>query len=381
MDFYLEDRTRLNGQPKKTIGDYVESNGVLVPRRYASFEEAKNHGLVLARSEHPQDYDGCSGILESLLLNQDNFNSEEEIRQRVLYPPTSSNNVNAYLKLSQQDPEKFKGECSFSYWQKIPGDNVMVVADSAVPERYHLTFKKVFKKRGLIYRVDRAYFIVEREEIIKSYLDTEGSERSFKQVSSLIQDYEKIRKMDHFDPLHCPLMEFQSAYGKNFFLQYHRTRDFEPADFVLDRGLKKGEVEAFMVRGKTPREGMKNVPINVYRPKSQGDWLVPEHEEGAWDGLGWIPFEELAVRKRKVQISNGKNHPEDMPINPLSLFTLDHTSRSQMFKPEISLTVPLWKIYPDEDNKIDIGRKTGEDQYIYLDIISDGRKAYVKRVG
>jgi len=63
-DYYLEDRSRLQGQPKRTIADYVEQQGILVPRRFDSLEEAQASGLpILARSEHSQDYDGVSGLL------------------------------------------------------------------------------------------------------------------------------------------------------------------------------------------------------------------------------------------------------------------------------------------------------------------------------
>ena len=59
-DYYLEDRSRLNGQPKRTIGDYVESQGILVPRRFDNLVDArKSNKAVLLRSEHSQEYDGA----------------------------------------------------------------------------------------------------------------------------------------------------------------------------------------------------------------------------------------------------------------------------------------------------------------------------------
>ena len=41
MDYYLEDKSRLNGQPKRTIADYVEQKGILVPRRFDTLAEAR----------------------------------------------------------------------------------------------------------------------------------------------------------------------------------------------------------------------------------------------------------------------------------------------------------------------------------------------------
>ena len=58
-DYYLEDPNRLKGQPKKTIGDYVEQNGILVPNRFNSLKEAKKSGKkIFLRSERSQDYWG-----------------------------------------------------------------------------------------------------------------------------------------------------------------------------------------------------------------------------------------------------------------------------------------------------------------------------------
>lgn len=62
VDYYLEDRARLEGQPKRAIADYVEQNGIMVPRRFGSLQEARASGKeVLLRSEHQQD--------SSMLLN------------------------------------------------------------------------------------------------------------------------------------------------------------------------------------------------------------------------------------------------------------------------------------------------------------------------
>ena len=40
-DHYLKHIEKLRGQPKYTLADYIEVNGILVPKRFASFDEAK----------------------------------------------------------------------------------------------------------------------------------------------------------------------------------------------------------------------------------------------------------------------------------------------------------------------------------------------------
>ena len=91
MDYYLEDIARLEGQPKRAIADYVEQNGILVPRRFASLQDARASGLpIIARSEHPQDYAGASGILKSLLLYKEEYvdiQTEEKLKIKTLAEP------------------------------------------------------------------------------------------------------------------------------------------------------------------------------------------------------------------------------------------------------------------------------------------------------
>ena len=68
-DYWLEHPEALQGQPKRVIGEYVESEGISVPRRFSTLAEARASGLdILVRSELQQDYDGISGLLLSLLL-------------------------------------------------------------------------------------------------------------------------------------------------------------------------------------------------------------------------------------------------------------------------------------------------------------------------
>ena len=86
MDYYEADPRRLQRTPKKTIADYVEQNGILVPRRFTSLREARASGVfTIARSEHEQDYAGVSGIFESLRLEDyANIQNEDELKDIVI---------------------------------------------------------------------------------------------------------------------------------------------------------------------------------------------------------------------------------------------------------------------------------------------------------
>lgn len=142
-DYYLENRQRLEGQPKRAIADYVERNGMLVPRRFRTLEDVKTAGIqVIARSEHEREYDGVSGLLESPKLGTPHeltefeqtylkegsigdgmapahLVDEADLKRRALNKSrTHSTN---YCKLTGTDPVQFESEVSYSYWELLGG--------------------------------------------------------------------------------------------------------------------------------------------------------------------------------------------------------------------------------------------------------------------
>src|SRR3989338_5821979 len=86
VDYYLDDSSKLEGQPKRTIGGYVEQQGILVPRRFDSLQEARRSGMaVICRSEHIQDYDGTSGLLGSPDLSEfPDTKNESELIAKII---------------------------------------------------------------------------------------------------------------------------------------------------------------------------------------------------------------------------------------------------------------------------------------------------------
>ena len=82
------------------------------------------------------------------------------------------------------------------------------------------------------------------------------------------------------------MIEVQTVNDTNYFLQYHRTRDFRPTTFTLERTAETGETEALLVRGSTPEEGI------VCDVTVAHSWLIQEKrtpqdlssdEEGSFD--------------------------------------------------------------------------------------------------
>ncbi|MBS3095869.1 hypothetical protein J4480_00345 [Candidatus Woesearchaeota archaeon] len=94
MDYYIQNPERLQGQPKRTIADYVEQNGVLVPRRFDSLAEArKSKKAILLRSEHPQDYDGISGLLDSFQLSNIILRAAKIDFKNIVFSPEGMKSV------------------------------------------------------------------------------------------------------------------------------------------------------------------------------------------------------------------------------------------------------------------------------------------------
>ncbi|MBI2102423.1 hypothetical protein HYT55_01170 [Candidatus Woesearchaeota archaeon] len=92
-------------------------------------------------------------------------------------------------------------------------------------------------------------------------------------------------------------------------------------------------------------------------------------------------FTEIMARRRKLQVLDSTSLQSEM-----ASLAIGHTSRSQMFKPEVSVVIKRWddtkKLVPDEKWK-QVHQKTEEtkeNQAVTLRVVSDGENAYVKRL-
>jgi hypothetical protein len=408
MDYYLRDTGRLNGQPKKTIADYVEQNGILVPRRFMSLEEAKSSGLpVIARSEHPLEYAHFSGLLDSPDLDRLEketgvIRDEDEIKHRILADANKPNEKRMHLhsgyllpsfcKLAGIEPRRAIRQLSFSLWEKLPGLNQTIFADSAIKGRYHvLEFRfPDFIDKSSPYASN--YFVIEGGKIIRKNVNCRGfTEKT--DFSEMIALYENVRNLPNFDPNNCPIIEVQEVDGKNYFLQYHRGRDFKSAEFDLNSPTDEGE-EVLFVRGVTPKEGVSGMITTAYASqwgnKNFSEWATQAQEFGSFDfHYNWA-FSNLMYPRRKVQavITSYKQN-----VNwELMKYSSHHANVSELAIPEVSIIVdqsifrePIQNEGGDfeKSESLRLGRlakQTGKDQGIMAKIISDGRRAYIKRL-
>lgn len=367
MDYYTRNPSRLKGQPKKTIGDYVARHGILVPKRFASFNAAKRSGLeIIARSEHTQDYAGVSGLVDSLLLsNHPDVKDERELKDKVLSEPDY---LQAWIESNGCNIEEFKSRLSFTYWEFIRGTNHAVVADSCIKNRYHITSAPRGYEWG-----KHNYSIIENGQAAFQACGLAGAQLQ-KIQKKLMQIYEEVRHLRHFDPSHCPIMEFVSAKGKIYFLQYHITRDFDPSGFILDREPEDGEISVPFVRGKTQEEGMTCKTI-IYYVGQYYRQFRGFTEEGSTDSHADVIFSELQVRKRKLQlIDSSKNIRQKMTD-----LIRNHTNRSLLFKPQVSVICDTRGLWDNEECNQHV--LAGIEYSVMMHVVSDGRKCYIKRVG
>lgn len=274
--------------------------------------------------------------------------------------------IRRYCKLLSLDVDEFCKEISYSYWEKIGGLNRSIVADSAIPGRYHIfTTDKVSTDRKFLHN----YSILDNGKIILNGPSPMTDELKTG-IGEVIEFYEKIRNMEGFNPKHCPLVEFQTHEEKNYFLQYHRTQDIELSTWKLERCLEEGEFEAAFVRGMTVPEG---IILNVAMYYPDEIILTEDIEEGSFDFHYNHIFSEIMSRKRIANFDNKS-------LYKLVFFSIDaHLPKSKLFNPQIFVSIPDNNLPTDLHGKLyEQTRETQKPARVKIRVVSDGRKAYVK---
>jgi len=374
MDYYIEKPEKLEGQPKRTIADYVEQNEILVPHRFDSLSEARKSGVsIICRSEHCQDYNGASGLLKSPDLSKfPDTNDEIELKEKILESFSISHRIKRYCRLMGLDQANFIDEVSFSFWEKLSGYNRTVVADTAVQGRYHIM--TVGEKRGT-YTVYSVFENGDANTLQAAWTRDGPIMETNKKLENLVKLYESIRHLDRFDPNNCPMMEFQTAGEKDYFLQYHRGREFNQAKFELKRRRRWREIRPLFVRGATSPEGAV-YRISVVYPNSWKDNPIPKSEEGFFGAAGVEEiYPELMARKWKLRVI-----PDiwGLGFTLIDVAGIGHVARSQLYKPEVSLIVDSEKFMKEKEFDKLPDSCTDKPSCIDVFAISDGRKAFVK---
>lgn len=400
-DYFLAHKP---SQPKKEVIDFAEKQGIPVPRRFNDLQNALSSGRdFVIRSEHPQDYEGVSGLLKSLYVTAKEVASASVRSQKeidwtfvsnyrggnieplqeaenylvanvdVLPQATverrlrslSNQKIEWHCNLLGLDFNAFAGDISYSYWERLSGINRSVVADSAIEGRYHI-FSQVPDND-----YSWGYTVVEKDAM--QYCGTEDlSPEADASLASIPKFYETVRHLEYFSATHCPLIEVQTVGIDHLLLQYLRTRDFQPPLFDLDREPDNEEMEAFLVRGATPKDGLV-LKVNVRWMNATQQ--LSEEEAGLDCHYNEI-YSQIMVMRRKLLIERAESMHE-IGIKAQD----DHLSKAKLFKPQISVVLKRrdWKsiierVQPDSLEGFSIPHP------VTVRVVSDGRRSFLKQL-
>jgi len=225
-DKFLDERPL---QPKRAIQEYAAQNGIQVPKRFDSLEEALASGKkFIIRSEHPQEYAGISGLSESYVadpakiakyqewkteselsrpaiteqeqlddminegtelfgLNGDkakmfgenikwdirdlslgriwHISQEEILRTLTLL---SDGAFVAYSAKVDADVNEVLSEQSYTFWEYIEGINHTVIRDKDIENRYYIVSKGSYEE----WWEDKSYYdmvIIQDWEVVREW--------------------------------------------------------------------------------------------------------------------------------------------------------------------------------------------------------------------
>lgn len=420
--------------PKEAVASYVRANGFRTPENFSSFEEALSYYFterkpIILRSEHPIEYNGPSGVFESLVFKTEYLTEALSLRKQLkltdeklawltvlpvdvvardfrkdipyllgylqlgkLSPPdfleilkgyafnSGSEKVAAFAR--QSDP-KFSNVSdadiyrmgSFSFQTLERGFNISVAMDSGRPNAYHV-FMNSYSAPGA-YGNGGHYFLVDQAANILSHHALIGEIPALfaSKLKDIIRFYEGIRTLPHFDQKHAPLMEMSLDEEGPSFLQYHRIKDQRPMSageqLRWQYGAGAGEVEAPFVHGVTQSASGIVVSVKVVPYSDRPKTSLTDHPNVAVGGVASFLTDELISRRRKVNIIFG------IAKKYLRGTTNGHAGRSDILKPELTLILPLDSILTETE--IDHFHH-GSAFDIELEIRSNGTQAFVRRL-
>lgn len=379
-------------QPKREICTEVKAllgKDVEIPRILGEGEVEeilRKGGECLARSEHPDEYNGhASGIFHTFFITTNTidgykyidwkkYQEDHDISTFLRQVHASRHSrFSSYSRLLGLDPNEYLNELTFSYWEFINGLSLAINADSSIEGRHHISIMKDSK--------NWAQLVSEKDSSKITPISSEGIiQANAENIKQLIYQYELIRGLPIFDPTQCPIMEFQLGDdGKLYFLQYHRTRSFSQATFTIENPQR---LQKRFVRGATPRKGI-DVPTIITSMFNHASDVVDYRLISGYPGncsvyVGNMPFQTWLSPQLQAQFIT------DDFARRISYLHKGHLSRSALFKPNIVIEIPLDEIlYITEGHRDRIILReynNGYTEYIEtakLHVVSDGNNAIV----
>jgi len=372
-------------QPKKEIADLVEKLGVPVAPRppWIEVEGRVTAGeRILARSEHPDELAGPSGLFKSHMVTADmltrtkqgSFKESNDVdmghKLRAMFVGDASltdiisPDVLQYCELTGNDPGKYLAAHSYSAWSYIPGYNIIMAGDPTISDRYHLLIKPPYEKSYRYYKnEDGDNFTVQI-----SGGDLNINPKSFGAVAEI---YKAVNEA--IDPEHRAIMEFQVGFdGDAYFLQYHRGRNSTPATHNLTgkRGGNDNRVWTENVLGATPPEGIDLVAFYgfSYIYTSSVSNIKETIRDNNINGSATIFYHKPALMEYLVR----RVRAQVLCVTNFSKIDNSHMTASPLFKPPVTIIVPPFQLAAI------VRSATRDICTTRLRVVSDGKQGYVE---
>lgn len=301
------------------------------------------------------------------------------MRQEILHDRFPSG-LHRYLKFIDENPDDFKKEISYSFWQLIDGDNISVTADDALGGRYHVTAYRDRKlcKGGGIYNSAGEPFSGNDAKY-----GTAGRVLSPEQIRDAIALYEKVRSLPNFSQQQCAIMEMQLGLdNKLYFLQYHKTRRFALSKEHIDPREypeEKGWIRAQAVRGalgplatlRTASEYPKDLLPDPTVPEEASVDLLDDPGIGAIEALSRRHGGRGAYIALKPALQQYSGMADGV-----------HALRTQWYMPFASFAIGFKgynQLFPDNIRKqLDRETDAGKVARVAIDYASDGQTGFVR---
>ncbi|HEX8227135.1 MAG TPA: hypothetical protein VF572_04690 [Candidatus Saccharimonadales bacterium] len=335
-------------QPKRTLIEYAGEVGINVPEIFSCLDDALDSGLhIIARSEHPGEL-YYSGLTDSYTHSPSNpgrrDTAADQLRQlddtlhddeRTLGSMTKMKQLGRYgfIKAERWRAEASTGEYdrdaadefarmhSLSYWPAVEGDNIFMVEDSAKAGRFYAG--KINRQKEVV--------VIDNGEITYR-ASRSNTELAIYDADKLIDFYDSVRDLPFIDNADCPIIELvDPGYEcEPVLLQVLPTAPRQKADFEIT----KPSESVFFVRGATSEEGTEVV-----------FWTgeVDKRKNPLDQKLGAYRFEDEAVEEFYLPettlfaVSGNNRESSENTLKRFLLAAVDHGTRSQAFKPQVTV--------------------------------------------
>lgn len=267
-------------QPKFEDANVVEKLGLMkVPRRF-SFPGAKKavtQGLeIIARSEHPNEAMGFSGVNPSIVFGKKRDRSIpgknlSEFILDILINDFWIKKTNRFCEMNNLNKQKYYSGLSWSFWERIPGMNMSVVEDAAVPGRFWILMDweyEVVNEEGGTLETKKNYghniVMFENGRIVNQINGLhQPPQFLIDKIGEIIESYGKIKEHFGKDVSWVVEMQLNDKTGDLFFLQRHPSRPVETCDWAFQNEPEPDEIVVKnqgdrLVRGFTKEEGIES---------------------------------------------------------------------------------------------------------------------------